>query len=327
MGEQEFKKYFFWAIVAVIAIISYYIVAGFIVAIMSSFVFAYLLLPAHRRLSKITGKTLSAGLLLAGIIIFLVVLIFLIANTLISQFSQYVSNGKITEIADYLQNFLSGLNFPDSIKASFPSIIEKVGTFIFSSIYSVLAAIPGAGFTIFLTFFMAFFILVDWESLTKYLEGIIPFKNKKVIIKKVSDTSKKIVYGMFLIAIIEFVIALIGFGIAGVKFYALFAFLVAILAFIPLLGPVIIWVPLCIISLFTGDYFMAAAILITGLIISILIDGLLVQIIVGKKAKLNPVIVLIGVLGGVKLFGLFGFIIGPLVLSFFIDFLKAQMED
>jgi predicted PurR-regulated permease PerM len=98
-------------------------------------------------------------------------------------------------------------------------------------------------------------------------------------------------------------------------------------AFIPGIGPAMIWVPTFIIQLISGEYFSAITILITGLVISIVIETLLFSKILGDKASIHPLMILIGILGGIPLFGIFGFIIGPLVLAYTVKILEQSLKS
>jgi len=321
MEEKNFRKYFFWVIVAIVALLSYLIIKEFVVPIISAFIISYLLIPIHKVISKKINKNISALLLILIIALLILTSVSLMIVTIISQGGIYFSKENLNKISYSFQTFISKIYPVENLESYLPALLEKVG----SILLGIISYLPGLGFTVFLTLFISYFLLADWDLITQELQKLIPFQNKEDIVKRISETSHNIVHGLLLLAILEFVIALIGFGISGVSFFVLFAFLVAIGAFIPLIGPAIVWVPLVIIQLAQGDYFSMIVILITGLIISFVIDSFLGSVIVGKKAKIHPVIHLLGVIGGVSIFGFFGFIIGPLILSLFIDFVKSSM--
>jgi len=95
------------------------------------------------------------------------------------------------------------------------------------------------------------------------------------------------------------------------------------MAFIPILGPAIVWVPLVLIKLALGDYTTAIGVIVIGVIISVGVDYLLRIKIMRDKTEINPIIMLIGILGGIKLFGLIGVIIGPLILSVLVTLTRS----
>src|SRR3989344_4933590 len=120
-------------------------------------------------------------------------------------------------------------------------------------------------------------------------------------------------------------VAAIGFKIIGVQAAILWAFLIGILAFIPFAGSAIVWIPIAIVNIITKAYPQAIGIIIIGLII-IAIETFLRPKIIGSRADIHPVLVLIGALGGVEILGIIGLVVGPIVLSSFFTILKDYNE-
>jgi predicted PurR-regulated permease PerM len=249
------------------------------------------------------------------------------ATVIISQVSSLVTKDVGENLANSISSYISQFNLPQSLTSSISNLTDKIGSFVVEIIYSLVSYLPNLLITFIITFFIAYFILIDWENLIKLIKEILPFKDKQGIIKRFSETAHNIIFGTFLLAILQFVISIIGFKLSGISFYAFFALLVGILAFIPFLGPAVVWIPLFIIRIIQADYTSAIILLIIGVILSIVIDSLLATLVIGKTSKIHPVVVLLGVLGGVSIFGIFGFIIGPLLLSFFLHFILHAIEE
>src|SRR3989344_3091075 len=167
--------------------------------------------------------------------------------------------------------------------------------------------------------------LIQENSINSIL-SFISEKAREIIVKDISNSTKAIIYGSVLVGFIEFVISAIGFYIAGVKSYLFLSLLIFLFAFIPGLGPAAVWVPTFVYYLVkSASYFTPITILVTGLIVSILIDTILRTKILSKSANINPLIMLMGILGGIPLFGIFGFIIGPLVLVYAIKIIDDYL--
>ncbi len=324
MEEKNFKKYFFWASLLIISIISYFIIKDFLIAILSAFVLAYLLMPVQRFLKKIMPARISAFLIIIIVILLMVVPVYFLTKSLISQ----ITNFATAENIEKAYAFLREIEIPQEVLEYIPEdTTGKISSYVFSLITSIIRYLPFLVLSIIVTLFVAYYFLLEWDELNKEIKDILPFKNKDKIVKDFSDTAHNIVFGNLLIAIIEFIIALIGFYFIGVKYAIILSFLIALSALIPLIGPAFIWVPVLVIRMLQGDYLSAILIMVLGVVLSFGADFFLRTTIIGKKAKIHPAIVLIGVLGGGELFGIFGFIIGPLILGFFINFIKAAMEN
>ena len=107
----------------------------------------------------------------------------------------------------------------------------------------------------------------------------------------------------------------------------LFAAMAIMLSIIPLIGPFIIWVPALIYLFIQGNTLSAVIFLIYNIVIVSNIDNILRIYILSKRTNLSTVIVLIGMIGGLFIFGILGLIIGPLLLAYFITFLHAYKDN
>ena len=316
--EQSLKKYLFWIIVATLLILSVFIIKQFIIALISAFILAYLIRPIHERFSLKLNKKLSAIICILFILIIIIIPTAILAGAIANQIkaSQDFNFSSIV-------NKISSLSFLND--ANLDELKEKSLSVLLSLITSALSYLPHLVLSMLITILGIYYMLINWDSLSDNLESFLPFKDKKRIRNEISNITRSIVYGYLLIALIEFAIAAFGFYIFNVNAFLLLAMLIALFAFIPGIGPGVVWVPTSIYYFITNNYPTAIGVLITGLIISILIETLLLGKIAGKKAKIHPLIFLLGVLGGVPIFGIFGFIIGPLILVYSIKLIEESI--
>ena len=319
--ESHLGKYILLAVIALLVILSYFIVLPYLTYLISAFVFAYLIRPVHKRLSKKIGNCLSAFISILLIFAIIIIPILFVINNIVQQVQAYSSSGALQTALNYISSN------PILAKIDLAPIIEKVLSFLASGLASFAVQIPLIALGIAVTIIGTYYILTGWDALSSALEKYIPFKNKKQVKKEIADTTNNIIHGYFIIAAIDFIIVSLGFYLSGVSYYFFFALLIAILAFLPGLGPGLVWVPVLVYCLFIGNYYAAIGVLITGLIISILIETILSNKILGAKTKIHPLIIWVGILGGVPLFGVFGFIIGPLILSYTIKLIQESIKQ
>jgi predicted PurR-regulated permease PerM len=206
-------------------------------------------------------------------------------------------------------------------------ITENLAQIIFNLISSTASSLPNLFINLLIVIFTTYYLLIDWESLEARLTNLIPFSNKKQILSDSKKITHEIVFGTLIVALVETIIASLGFYLLGVKFYLVLGLLVGLLAFIPLAGPVFIWFPALLFELAIGNYPAALGILLLGLILSFGIDFFLRVKILGSRTQIHPVIMLFGVLGGVQIFGLMGFIVGPLILSIAITIINSLPKN
>ena len=178
-------------------------------------------------------------------------------------------------------------------------------------------------------FFLLYYLLVNGAALEKYLNKIIPLKTENVD-KLAAETVTMIranAIGIPVICIVQGAMASIGYLIFGVKDWGMWGFVTGIFAFFPLVGTMIIWVPL-VIYLYTSGHNLSAtwlmlySFLITGNVDYITRLGLL-----KRMGNVHPTITAFGVIVGLKLFGFMGLIFGPLLISYFIILIKIYINE
>ncbi|MEO8655792.1 MAG: AI-2E family transporter, partial [Ramlibacter sp.] len=111
----------------------------------------------------------------------------------------------------------------------------------------------------------------------------------------------------------------------------LWAVLMAFLSLLPAVGAAIVWVPVAIYFVVTGSVWQGVALTAWGVLVIGLVDNLLRPILVGKDTRMPDYVVLIATLGGLSVFGLNGFVIGPVIAALFIAtwdiFTQARQEQ
>ncbi len=317
--NERLKRYFFYGILAAIFIISYFIIKDFFIEGITAIVLAFLIKPVTDKLSKKMSRPIAALISVLGLLLIVTISLIYIAKSLLGEVSHLINSSAPRELI----NLISNLPGSDLIVNNIDPIKKALGEYLLSTLPSLAFLVPSILFSLFIIFFLMYFILVDWYNLKVRVINAIPFKNKLIILKRIEKVTSEIVYGTLIIGIIEAIVAIIGFTLLGVKLAVLLGIIIGIFAVIPLLGPVIIWLPLMVLELMQGNYLSAILFLILGLILTIGIDWLLRIRILEKRSEIHPIIMLIGVIGGIKVFGLTGFIIGPLILSISLSIAEA----
>ncbi|MBS1936149.1 MAG: AI-2E family transporter, partial [Bacteroidetes bacterium] len=177
--------------------------------------------------------------------------------------------------------------------------------------------------------FVLYYMLVHGREIESYLVKQIPLKKSNISLLA-SETSRLIkasAIGIPLISIIQGITATIGYVIFGVPDYLLWGFLTCVFAFFPVVGTMIIWVPLVIYVYIGGDTLNAIGLFFYSLIITGNIDYVAGITFLKKIGHVHPVITVFGVIIGLSLFGFIGFIFGPLLLNYIILILKIYINE
>jgi len=183
-----------------------------------------------------------------------------------------------------------------------------------------------------LLIFLLYYLLKDGEKFVKWLRDTTPLPSdiQNQLYARVNKTTWAVIKGHVLVAVVQGLIAGLGLAITGVPNYAFWTFIMVILGFIPIIGTVVVWLPAAA-YLFAIDRSAAAIFLfLYGMVIVGLTDNILRPIAVDRGSNLHPAVIIIGVIGGVYIFGAAGLFIGPIILGIFKAVLlvfKNNYED
>jgi predicted PurR-regulated permease PerM len=133
--------------------------------------------------------------------------------------------------------------------------------------------------------------------------------------------------GIPLISLIQGITAYIGYLIFGIEDALMWGFLTGVFAFFPIVGTMMIWVPLVIYLFSQGLNMPGTGLLIYSLIITGNVDYLARITLMKKIGDVHPLITIFGVIVGLQLFGFMGFIFGPLVFSYAIILVKIYAHE
>lgn len=259
------------------------------------------------------------------LLVFEALLLFLIPLTAFSiMIVDLISNIKI-DPENILQKFnemvavLEAKIGYDIITPENLSFLPKIGTttvqLLASNIYSMIIN------SIFLLFIL-YYMFSNYEGFERGFKEILPFKEKNKII--LAQETKLIIeanaIGIPLLAIIQGGVAFIGYIIFGVEQAALYALLTAFSTVIPIVGTMIIWIPLSLMLLLAGDTTNGIMLFLYGLFIVGSVDNLARFLLQKQLADIHPLITIFGVIIGIPMFGFWGVIFGPLLISLLLLF-------
>jgi predicted PurR-regulated permease PerM len=168
--------------------------------------------------------------------------------------------------------------------------------------------------------YLTFFLLRDGAKLDAKFRTALPLEEglRDRLIDKFLTVVRATMKGTVAVAVIQGILGGLIFWMLGVEGALLWGLLMGFFSLIPAAGTGIIWVPVAVYLLLTGSIWQGAVLVFCGLFVIGLVDNLLRPILVGKDTKLPDFVVLIATVAGLEIFGLTGFIIGPIIAALFI---------
>ena len=194
---------------------------------------------------------------------------------------------------------------------------------------SLVAGINDAAINLFTALLILFFLLAGGIRMERGIARCLPFndRNKTIVINKVSTIVKSNAIGIPLLAMIQGTVAAVGYYICGVNNPIEFGVLTGFASMIPIVGSMLVWIPLAIVQYFEQGMLPALYITLYGIVVISQSDNVLRMIVQKRMADTHPLVTIFGVIAGLPLFGFMGLIFGPLLVAMFLLFLEMFIKQ
>lgn len=327
------EKWFFLLVTALVLFLFWQILEPFILVIIVATVVTIILSPVEKRLKKLIKRPRLSAALLSVATFFLVFIPILTVLFLM-----------VTQASDLVRTAASDTSWLDELKSAATPIIEalpvqvqneiatidlsaigkSVATWAFQNVGNVFSSSTQLILNTFIFFLCLYYLLVNREHLYNEALALSPLENDTdiMLLKRIVNTIRGVVFGVLLVAIIQGVVAGIGMTIFGVPGSLIWGALTAVAGLVPILGTAIVLVPAILYLFFTGSTVAAIGLLIWALVFVSMIDNLVGPYLIGGRVHLHSFLVLIAVLGGLSAFGSVGAIAGPTILAALLGLLE-----
>lgn len=328
ISRELIWEYALLILIFVLGIVLFRQIQSFISGILGAMTLYILLRKPAFRLTEKTGRsTLSASIILVCVILFIVIPLSLLVWFIISKLQQVNWNTN-----DILAPIMQTI---DAVKEKFGInlVSEKSITFMAGKVtalgQSVINGIGDFFINVAAALIVLFFLLTGGKKMEDYLSSLIPMKkvNKMETIDRINVMVKSNAIGIPLLALIQGLIAWVGYVSFGVPNAFLSAFMTGLCSMVPIVGTMVIWIPIGIYFAVIGLWGKAIGIILFGAIFISQSDNLIRFILQKKLANTHPLITISGVVIGLPLFGFMGIIFGPLLVSLFLLFLDMFRKE
>ena len=333
LDEKTITRISVLAIILFLGVLAFFIVKPVLLSVIGGLLLAYIFYPVFAKVNlKIKNKTLAASIVSIFIVLILAVPLWFIIPLFVQQaFQVYVSFQNFDSSGIVKALFPAGTEqFTGQTIAVLNSFVSKIVAGVFSSLGGVLLELPIILLHLFVISFIFFFALRDGDKLKQYMVELSPLhKNQeKILVSQFKGITDSIVYGQIIVGIVQGMAAGLGFLMFGVDKALLLTVLAIFLSVIPMIGPAIIWIPVAIVMLAQGNAPIALAFIVYNVLIVSTIDNVIRTYLIVRRSEsqTSTVVVLLGMIGGLFVFNILGLILGPLILTYFLTFLKAYKD-
>jgi predicted PurR-regulated permease PerM len=341
-------KAFLWLVTAV-SLTFAWILWPYSGAVLWATILAIVFAPLYRRLSAAMRRkrTLAALVTLVIIILIVILPVTLISSLLLQEafsvyervqsgelsFSQYFQQvfaalpGWVTDLVDRF-----GLTNLGLMQERLSSGLMRASQFLAAQALTIGQNTFDFIVKLCIMLYLLFFLLRDGDVLAKRIRDAIPLQaeQKRDLLGKFTAVIRATVKGNIVVAIIQGALGGVMFWFLGVHASVLWGVLMTVLSLLPAVGAAVIWLPVAIYFFVTGAFWKGVLLVAYGVLVIGLVDNVLRPVLVGKDTKMPDYVVLISTLGGIAIFGINGFVIGPVIAAMFMavwDIFSASRSE
>ena len=350
MQLKNYNVYFFFALLIGVSVLIYFVVKPFLIPFIIAAILAQLFYPAYGFLLRATRQRrgLSSGLTCLLIAAIIIAPLFFVVSLVVGEIGGIINDfsggaPRIGRMVEVINDKLSGTPYLSAFNIQAAINQDTALSFVKSITQNTLAIIQGTYrgvghfvFVSFILFFSLFYLLIDGKKFLKVIMKFSPLKDKyeELLIEKFTSIARATIKGTSLLAIIQGLIGSFLFLATGVSSPVLLGILMTISSVIPTVGSGLIWLPVGLVMILLGHTVKGIVILAVGALVIGTVDNILRQKLIGKDVEMHPLLILFSTLGGLAIFGIAGFVVGPIIMALFLALweiyffeFKEQLEE
>ncbi|MCP4571318.1 MAG: AI-2E family transporter [bacterium] len=334
MQTATASKVFLLLLVVGVTAIFLSMIKPFIMAVLLAGIFASLAQPLYRRCLRLTRDRRSGAAVLTLLVIVLVIIVPLGSVLGIVTAQAVGVAGSVTPWVEHklanpdeIMVWLQGQSFYDRIEPFQDDIFTRAGElvawlsrFLVNGLSMATAGTVHFLFMLSIMLYSMYFFLLDGEKLLDRILYYLPLadEDERRLLGKFRSVTRATLKGTAVIGALQGGLAGLAFAVVGIPSALFWAVIMTVLSIIPGIGTGLIWVPAAVILAAGGSWAKGIGLAIfCGLVVGS-IDNFLRPRLVGKDTRMPDLLILLGTMGGITLFGILGFIIGPIVAAIFV---------
>ncbi len=316
---------FLLILVAIFGFLAFLILRPYLNYIFFAAIITFVSYPLYKKLrSKLKSRILSASILLVCMLLILVIPSLFVTLKLFAQAKEIFVNLQAAQLENFAEK-ISSLTGVD-VRENIVNLSSNIISYTVSNIFKITRAVANIIIGLFILMFTMFYLYVDGEKITAEIKRLIPLSRKYQdhLINRTYNVMQALLLGIFATAFIQGLFGGIGFFLFGISNAVFWGFVMTFFSLIPFLGPHFIYIPASLFLMYKGNMWAGIGLLVYGIIIVSNLDNVIRPKIVRIKARIHPLIVILGVIGGIALMGIVGMVLGPLILALFLELVKVH---
>jgi predicted PurR-regulated permease PerM len=329
MEMQKVRKNIFFAILMIGTVAFLYLLKPFAYPIFWAAVIAGIFGPMYKSLNRrLRHPNVSTAIMLIVVLLVIILPLVVITSILLAQaidmYSALKDTEDIQQKAQGIINLLKGNPYLQKLDLDEKALTEKfydISGSISKYIVGYLTDLTQNTLLVIINFvvmlYCLFFFIRDGDKLLRSSLYILELKDEigNRLYQRFTSTARATLKGTLIIGLIQGTMGGILFWAVGINSAIVWGVIMILAAMIPGIGCAIIWAPAALIMLATGHVWECIILITVGSLVISSIDNVLRPLLVGKDTQMHPLLIFLSTLGGIAVFGLSGFVIGPIITA------------
>jgi predicted PurR-regulated permease PerM len=299
----------------------------FLPALVTSVVLAVLALPGHRKIrSAVPNDRVAAFLSTLAVVVVILLPIFGVSiialqdlGTGIQWLETQLRSGfpAFGRAVAWLEGVLTAVGLSDlNVQARLGERLADIPALVVGRTFRVVSGVGGVALQVGVGLFTLYYLFRDGHRMLESAKKLVPLPSgpTELLVRRTHEVIFAAVYGHVFVAVVQGLLGGLAFWVLGVPTPAVWGVLMGGLSLIPMIGPAFVWIPAGAVLIASGATLRGVLLLLFGALVISTIDNVIRAVLVSGRARVHPLVVFFGVLGGVLMFGAVGILVGPVLI-------------
>ena len=333
MRSDTVNKFIIVIMVVFISAVFLSMIKSFLMAIFLAGIFSALARPIYVKLNRrLNGRIHLSAIITLVLILMVVVMPFAGLTGVVTNQAIKVSQSIMpwvkkqieepdshTELLEKIPYYDVVMEYREPILAKAGEMVGHVSQFLINNLSSVTMGAAHFLFMLFIWLYAMYFFLLDGDKLMDRILYYLPMKDEdeQLILDRFTSVARATLKGTAVIGIIQGGLAGLALWVVGIPSAVFWGVIMVVLSIIPSIGTAVVWVPAAVILAISGSVGKALGLFIFCGIVVGSVDNLIRPVLVGKDTQMHELMIFLGTLGGIFMFGITGMVIGPIIAALF----------
>ena len=344
MPLKTIQNAFFIALLLAVSLAFLWVIRDFLQPVFWAAVLAVLFYPVYRRWHGwVSGRAALASVLTIVVILLLVILPLVLVGMAVTREAtalyERIASGEldlqaplesIEQAVPLVNDFLDRFGVDvEKLRQGLSDAAVTASRYLASQALAIGQNALRVGVLFFIMLYLLFFFLRDGERLLAVIIRALPLGDvrERRLFSKFAEVSRATIKGTLIVGVVQGTLGGLLFWAVGIRAAVFWGVIMTLLSLLPAVGSGLVWGPAALIFFATGEVGKGLVLVVAGVLLIGLVDNVLRPILVGRDTRMPDYVILLATLGGLVVFGLSGFVIGPIIAALFLAVWEMFIEE